>query len=351
MKIAIFDPYLNILGGGERYISSIAECLNIDNSVDLYAGDKSIKQKISNQFNINLPEVLLLPDDVFHRRGILRKLRILKKYDRFFYMTDGSLFFSSAAKNYLIIQSPAHIPPKDLINKLKLHNWQILCYSQFVSEIIKTKLGLNSFILPPAIEDINYKNSTKENIILTVGRFFLYPHNKKQDILIDIFKKNYKSKFKDYKLILVGGLTEESGKQYLNSLKEKAKGLPIEFYINPSFDKLHYLYSIAKFYWHAAGFAEDLYKFPERAEHFGITTLEAMNAGCVPLVFNGGGQKEIVGHNKDGFLWETERELADLTFNLIKDETKRSKIAEKSIIKSKEYSKSKFYEKLQKIIF
>jgi len=36
-------------------------------------------------------------------------------------------------------------------------------------------------------------------------------------------------------------------------------------------------------------------------EHFGITTVEAMAAGCVPLVYDSGGQAEIVSSGYNGY--------------------------------------------------
>jgi glycosyltransferase involved in cell wall biosynthesis len=38
-----------------------------------------------------------------------------------------------------------------------------------------------------------------------------------------------------------------------------------------------------------------------KGEHFGITVVEAMSAGCVPIVHDSGGPKEIV--QDVGFLW------------------------------------------------
>lgn len=48
-----------------------------------------------------------------------------------------------------------------------------------------------------------------------------------------------------------------------------------------------------------------------RGEHFGITVVEAMSAGCVPIVHNSGGPKEIVGTDI-GFTWNSLEELPDL---------------------------------------
>lgn len=351
MKIGIYDPYLQILGGGEKYIATIAKVLETKYEIDLFSDDDSIIEKIKDRFNIGLNTISLIPANIFKKRSSFEKLSNLKRYDIFIYVTDGSLFFSGAKKNFLLIQSPAHLPTKKLINNFKLRNWKIICYSSFMARIIKDRLDSESYILPPSVEETNKSYLPKKNIILSVGRFFLYPHNKKQEVLIDVFKENYSGSFKGYKFILAGGLTEESGTSYLAMLKKNAFGFPIEFKVNIGFDELAFLYKNAKIYWHAAGFGEDLAAHPERAEHFGISTLEAMNRKCVPVVFAGGGQPEIVSSGQTGFLWTTKSDLAGKTSELIINEKLRKKLANGAYHKSLEFTEEKFYEKLKRIIF
>jgi len=47
-----------------------------------------------------------------------------------------------------------------------------------------------------------------------------------------------------------------------------------------------------------------------RGEHFGITVVEAMSAGCVPVVHDSGGPKEVIGGS--GFLWRTKEDIPEL---------------------------------------
>jgi glycosyltransferase involved in cell wall biosynthesis len=86
------------------------------------------------------------------------------------------------------------------------------------------------------------------------------------------------------------------------------------------------LYGRAKIFWHAAGYGEREER-PELAEHFGTVTVEAMAAGCVPVVVDKGGQSEIVRHGVDGFLWRTLDELALYTTLLARDEALRARLA------------------------
>lgn len=350
-KIGIYSPYLEVFGGGERYIFSLASLLSSHNEVFIFA-DKAITDKTKNLLNIDLNRVHFLPISQFCAQNFLSKYIFLNKFDIFFYMTDGSLFFSATRKNFLVIQSPAHIPSADFLNKLKLVNWRILCYSQFMHKIIYKKIGKKADILSPCIAEDKIKSTQtkKENIILTVGRFFLYPHSKKHEIMLKFFIKNYRKYFAGWKLVITGGLTEEGGRELIEKLKVESVGYPVDILVNPSFNDLQMLYQKAKIYWHATGFGEDLEEFPERAEHFGITTIEAMAKGAVPVVFKGGGQKEIVSNGVNGFLWDSEKDLIDKTYKLISDKELWQDYSNKAREKATFYSCQKFYAKLEKII-
>ena len=61
--------------------------------------------------------------------------------------------------------------------------------------------------------------------------------------------------------------------------------------------RLRQLYAQARIFWHAAGYGE-CDERPELSEHFGMATVEAMSAGCIPVVINKGGQPEIVEHGR-----------------------------------------------------
>ncbi len=308
MKLGIYDPYFHILGGAERYVLSIALCFPRD-EVILYATEKSLLTQAEKKFNLRLPQVTTRPwiSNRSERNAELKSL------DVFFHVTDGSLFFSAAAKNILIIQSPAHIPQPSLVNYIKLISWQtLICYSQFVGNYVQKKLHKKPRVLfvPIATPDKTLKK--KDNLILSVGRFFSNLHNKKQLEMVTFFKDIYTKAGTDIRLILVGSI-DPGGEKYFEMVKKASTGLPIELITNAAYDKLITYYQRAKVYWHGAGFGEDINRYPERAEHFGVSTIEAMSYGAVPVVFAAGGQTEIVTNGSNGFTWRIPRELATRT--------------------------------------
>ena len=64
-------------------------------------------------------------------------------------------------------------------------------------------------------------------------------------------------------------------------------------------------------------------RHPERFEHFGITVVEAMAAGAVPLVFGAGGPAEIVGTASTASTGDTLDELVEVSQELTVDTQRR----------------------------
>ena len=81
----------------------------------------------------------------------------------------------------------------------------------------------------------------------------------------------------------MGGCGPEH-RPYLDEIRSAAEGLPVTLHPEASGAELRDLYGRASIFWHAAGLGEDPDRHPDRFEHFGITTVEAMSAGAVPVV-------------------------------------------------------------------
>jgi len=113
----------------------------------------------------------------------------------------------------------------------------------------------------------------------------------------------------------------------------------IELLVNVSGDKLKELYCKAKIFWYLCGLDQT---DPALVEHFGMTIVEAMENKLVPIVFDGGGQREIVDHGECGYRVKNIFHLIKYTYELIRDEKKREQFIEKSVVKSKLYSRERF---------
>lgn len=224
--------------------------------------------------------------------------------------------------------------------------------SDWTTRIYGTK-EINKYILYPPVDVDKFKpNSFKSKTIISVGRFFVGGHNKKQVELIKAFRKLYDTypEAREYTLHLCGGTHPESIHQNYLSLCEKlAQGYPVKIHKNIELNDLILLYGEAKIFWHGAGMNEDEQLHPDKFEHFGITTVEAMASGCVPVVIGLAGQKEIVTHEETGLLWKTEDELLQNTLALINNELLCKTLAKNAIASSVKYNRTAFNKNVEDI--
>lgn len=345
MRVGLFDPYLDTLGGGERYMMTLAACsLQAGHRVDVFWSGPKIKKGIKRRFQLDLRGAKFLSPPA----NLFQKWQKGRKYDFLVYLSDGSLPFLFAKKSVLHFQVPFHhLDGRRYLNRLKLKLIDaVVCNSFFTKKFIDQEYGVRSLVIHPPVDTARLKPLNKKNFILSVGRFDSPLHPKRQDVLIKAFKK---MNLPSWKLVLAGGVQKENN-QDLAKLRNLAQDLPIEFLINVDFQTLRRLYGQAKIYWHGAGFEIDEEKEPEKVEHFGMTTVEAMASGCVPVVCGQGGQREIVEPGEDGFWWQTEKELIKYTNELISDDKKRLNMAAKAVKKSQKFSQKRFCQKWLKLI-
>ncbi|MBI2596855.1 glycosyltransferase [Candidatus Daviesbacteria bacterium] len=356
MRVGLYSPYLDTFGGGERYVLTVAEILSKLIKVDLLfdnhlfkIGAEGLKNDLARRFNLELSFVKCVKAPLGKGSNILERLFFLRKYDLLFYLTDGSIFYSTARKNIVHIQSPlAGEPTKSLWGKFKLHNWDLIIYNSEFTKINSQKnWPINSIVIYPPVDTEKIKPLEKKKYILSVGRFFGYLKDKKQGLLIETFKNLYKkNNLKDWSLHLAGS-ANQGDLDYLNQLRNEAGKFPVKFYPNLDYSELIKLYGESSIYWHAAGFGEE---DPTKMEHFGISTVEAMSGGVVPVVIGKGGQTEIVDQGKSGFLWNNLNELEDFTYELINDYHLWKRISEAAKEKSKIFGKQKFAGKINELI-
>jgi len=315
-KVGLYDPFLDTLGGGELHVLSILNVLNAHEYESFLFWDTNITKNIEEKFSLRFKNGIKFIPNIFKAKiSPLRKLGILKNFDIFIYVTDGSYFFSSAKKNVIFCMVPdKKLYARHLLNRLKTRTCQFIANSRFTGNLLE-QFGIKNQVLYPYIDDAFFRKKTmeKEKIILSVGRFFPHLHAKQQQTMIRAFKK-FKQLNKDsssYKLILAGGLKKED-KNYFQQLKEIVRNdSSIELKPNVPFKELLSLYERSEFYWHFTGFGIDERSHPEMVEHFGIAPLQAMSTGCIAFCYAAGGPKEFIQDGINGFLFSTEAELME----------------------------------------
>ena len=341
MRAAIYNPYLDTLGGGERYTMAFAQVL-VKNGyrVDVQWKSKSIKKKLEQRFGIKLAGVNFTKDI---KRG--------DGYDICFWVSDGSVPILRARRNFLHFQFPfKDVNGKTLLNKMKLFRInKIICNSYFTKNFVDTEYGVNSVVIYPPVDVRKIKPKRKENLIVSIGRFSQLEQVKRQDVLVKAFKKLYDSGFREWEMILAGGV-EVGVDDYVDRLRKASEGYPIKILESPSWKEIKDSYGRAKIFWTATGFSVEEDKEPKRVEHFGITVVEAMAAGAVPIAFSAGGHKEIIADADNGFLWKDVRQLLAKTRRLIDDIKLLRRLSSKAKESSLVYEYERFEAQVSKII-
>ena len=147
----------------------------------------------------------------------------------------------------------------------------------------------------------------------------------------------------------MAGTFNPATQAHFDGLMARAAGLNLRVARNLSHEELQNLYGSSLIFWHAMGFGKSDEK-PELFEHFGMTTVEAMSAGCVPVVFGRGGQAEIVRHGVDGFTWTDPADLIKYTKMLLSDEPLRRRMSGQATERAKTYSKEIMEERLLAVV-
>jgi glycosyltransferase involved in cell wall biosynthesis len=231
---------------------------------------------------------------------------------------------------------------------------RIISISGYSEKWIKKLWKKESTILYPPVDTESFAPVKKEKIILSVGRFFPQHHNKKQFEMLKQFMELYNNRndiFGDYTLVLAGGVeNKKEHLEYVEKIRNLAGSYPVKILTNIRWEELKDIFGKSLIFWHAAGMDEDENSNPEKFEHFGITTVEAMASGCICVVINKGGQPEIIDEGSNGFLFDSWQQLKEKTVDICTGKVDIASISENAVKSSNNFSSEKFKEKLEELI-
>lgn len=331
MSIAIYDHGLHFIGGGQKYVATIASLLQNQFDITFIANKAVAISDLESWYGLKLSEckIKVIPLQFYEKRGmqcidssiITDELenpfdeiaRESKKYDIFLNanqlekvkpLSPLSVFF-------------CHFPNTFRNRHFAVDDYTfIIANSQFTVKWLEKRWNLQpTFMLYPPVEMATVK-VPKEKIILAVGQWEA-GGTKKQIELIKAFRSllaDYPEQLQGWRLVLVGSSIPKN--PYLKTVENLLKqgSGAIELKVNAGLEEVKSLYAKASIFWHACGLGE---VNPQRFEHFGMATVEAMQNCCAPIVFNGGGQPEIVENGRSGFLFNSVEELCYHSHQLI----------------------------------
>ena len=307
-NVAIFTPFDLIFGGGEKYILTVTEAFS--------------KFGYRTFFTTEFPYSRIRFDSLAREFGLDLSLVELATIDNLDISIDLMVTMGNEA-----------FPPIEPMGKVNIHHCQFPFPPQTVTHeevrrlekvdivVVNSKFtkdhylkaaeslgfkNLNVQIIHPPVDDIPAAVDRKnERQIISVGRFFVGGHTKNQHKLIGAFSQILETQ-PNSQLVLVGGLAPgRLNRDYLDHCVKIAEGLPVRIIVDSDSGTVRKLLSESSVYWHGAGLDIDPNTEPELCEHFGISLVEAMGAGCIPVVVGNGGPDEIVDFGIDGFKYHT----------------------------------------------
>ena len=136
MKIGIFDPYLDDLGGGEKYMMMVATCLSKKHDVTIFWDNKEDIEAIKKRFDLSLENILINKDIFAPHVGFFERIKVSKKFDAIIVLSDGSIPFIYPTKLFLHIQQPL---PRHIDSGFKSIHHKSLLFIIISRRIIRSK--------------------------------------------------------------------------------------------------------------------------------------------------------------------------------------------------------------------
>jgi glycosyltransferase involved in cell wall biosynthesis len=81
-----------------------------------------------------------------------------------------------------------------------------------------------------------------------------------------------------------------------------------------------------------------------------MSIIEAMSAGAVPIVYDGGGPREFVNSGSNGFLWKDTAELTQVTTRLVHSPWRRKLMSHRAIRRSKAFTADRFLARMEGLV-
>jgi GT2 family glycosyltransferase len=313
--IAIYNSYWDTKGGGESHALAFATVLQKYETVYLVSENNFDIDELAEYYDIDLSNCRKLLESQINTE-------FTKKFDIFINSTYKSNLISQASRSYYIVSFPDRYADENILpaytflyNSDYTKRWAHKYWGENLKEDIIYPLGMINN------KEIDLNTLHKEKVILSVGRFFVGEHSKNQHIIAEAYKNlvSQDGSLKDWKLVLIGSLNNQSREdvEYVNKIKEILSGLNYELILNAERKVLNQFFQKAHIYVHASGYGNDAENEPNKFEHFGITPVEAMVNGCLPIVYEIGGPAELTKKLNLGERYKTIENLVTNMYNKI----------------------------------
>jgi len=390
MRIGIFDHGSNGLGGAQVVAAQMAVQLSRGHEVELiHCGEGYSLSSLATAFEVDLSRVrervvsnshesFNLPGQVstlaYLRDGLRANRKLTELYDLFIYSGMGVPPFSSARKGLIYCHFPIEGSPEETLSsgeafkrKSLLSRWMrlaaydclwryrmsgyqaILANSMFTAHWIKQVWKKEAEVVYPPVS-LQVPNVEKRNVIVSTGRFF--PNMKNHGQQLNAFAKLLDKVGSGWRLNLIGFCPfVQKAVSYLEELRRDAKDMPVNFVVNAERSEVLRHLAEAKLFWHTAGISDgNGTTAPAKMEHFGIATVEAMLAGCIPLTPDHGGQVEIVEHGLSGYLYRNTEQLVEYSARLAGDQQLLDEMGRRAVDRGRVFNHTMFSQRIAQVV-
>jgi len=364
MKVLIIHPRLSVKGGGERVaIHSILAATKAGHEVTLlseefdeasfadFYGCPGLFDKV-DRFYYPAFKPVLGPRFLLYQRLIYHWLRIRKAVSRdsfdivlstqdigyvpsthapviqYCYFPEYfSHLQTGSSPVWRLYYRPASAYYRNRVRRVEI----LLSVSDFTRGFVAKKWERDSkTVYPPCpVEDYSEFTNVKsrENLVVTIGR--IVPE-KRFHLFIELARIVPKTRF-----VAIGSLSDETS-SYYDQLKKSAPE-NVSFVLSP-LRKVRDILGRAMAYVHCA-----------ENEHFGITIVEAMAAGCVPIVHDSGGPKEVVTSDV-GFRWSNLSVAARQIVMLAENDSLRRELSAAASVRARRFRPEVFESEMTRIL-
>ncbi len=357
--LALYDHTGHIIGGGQKYGFTVAHALQDTFDITLIVNREISHKNILEWYHLDLSpcriKVIEIPFFEQFDTPLLDPARVSRRTANPFHIISKESgnydFFINNSMNEMVYPLSnvsmviCHFPERRPVSYFYMDKYSYVIYnSKYTAHWIeqKWKFKPHKHIYPPVDMASGQGEVPKENIILSVARFEAGGSKKQLEMVRTFLKLNrrFPGILKQWQLVLVGGSPDEN--DYLKRIKEtieKSGAENIRLMINISGDELKEMYRKSTIFWHLCGLDQT---DPSLVEHFGMTIVEAMQNRLVPIVFDGGGQQEIVKQGVSGFRVQSTARLISFTMKLIQEPELREKLARSAFERSKAFTRQTF---------
>jgi glycosyltransferase involved in cell wall biosynthesis len=306
--IGVFSPEINLCYGTTWVDINIVNALKEYGHQVIILTNKPLDQKkLVNVFNRPLPvdqqivfPLALFPPPDYHNiyADVIRCLLLKFKCEVLIDTHSNAILpgIDVAYIHYPLLKRVARQLPR-LRNKIYFYPYRsflnfrrkdinsklIFANSKFTAEAIKAEFGIKPYILyPPVGSDFLNRNETefngqRDNIVTAIARI-----SERENLKIIPYIAKSISKEVSFNIVGLLGSNEVLG-SLIKLVKELKLSERVKILTNVERERLRRMLLNSKVYLH-----------PVINEHFGISIVEAMSCGCIPVVHDSGGPREFV---------------------------------------------------------